>query len=190
MSAVFDQVGQLLEWLADWFPRICICRATHRGVRFKWGKHKVEIKPGVYVFWPRVTEAFTYPVVQQTVNLPMQTLVTKDGVTVSFSGVVVFEITNIIKALGDTWDIEENVGNVSLRVAGQVLTTHDFVWLRENLTSGAERKLTVGCRSDLRKYGIKVLQMFATDFAPTRTYRIIGDSPKLRDIKSSEDGAE
>jgi len=183
MGALFDQVGQLIEWLADWIPRIGICRATHRGVRFKWGKQKIEIKPGIYVFWPRVTEAFLYPVVRQTANLPMQLLETRDGTPVVVSVVVVFEICDIIAALADSWDIEDTIADVSLRVAARVVTTNNYEWLRENLTGKAETKLTTGCRSDLRPYGVRVLRVFATDFGRTRSYRIVGDTATIRSAK-------
>ena len=73
LQSIFDTILKL-------FPRLLIVGATHGGVKFVRGSKVVELKPGLHLYWPIVTEIETYCVVRQVIDLPTYTLTTKDYV--------------------------------------------------------------------------------------------------------------
>ena len=55
MSA-FQWLNELMAWLGRLVPRIELVRATHRAVLFGRNGRIVEIAPGLFWYWPIVTE--------------------------------------------------------------------------------------------------------------------------------------
>lgn len=171
---MFEAVGYLLEWLASWIPRIGICRATHGGVKFNRGKITEEIKPGLFLYWPIVTEISLIPTARRTINLESQTLTTHDSYAVTVTMTVVYRITDVIKALVDTEDIEDTIGDVALRANIKTLTTRRFTNIRANLTTEVKKEITRSARTALRPFGVTVLECDLVDFMETTAYRIVG----------------
>lgn len=171
---MFDWLSHLIEWFGSLIPRVGICRATHAGVKFRRGKVVVPIKPGIYFYWPIVTEVSLLPTARRTINLESQTLTTKDNDCVTVSVVVIYRIVHIVKALVDTEDIEDTIGDVALRGTVRAITERRFNDIRANLSDEVKKEITRSCRSALNPFGVKVLDCNIIDFAKTSTYRIVG----------------
>lgn len=172
----FSWIGDLLEWIVDWIPRVEICRATHRGVKFVCGKHVKEINPGLYVYWPQTTECVVIPVVRQSVNLPPQTLTTKDGFSVLVSPVLIYEIDDIRKALADSYDVDDTITEIGGLAVVDAVASRTFEEIRENLTTKVKKDITDKSRLLLAPFGVKVKVGLLSDFAKCRVIRIAGDA--------------
>lgn len=171
---MFEWLSHLLEWVSSLVPRLGICRATHAGVKFRRGKHVRVIQPGLYCYWPVVTEVTLLPTNRRTINLESQTLTTRDNATITVSCVVVYRIEDVVKAIVDTEDVEDTIGDVALRAATKVLTHTKFAEIRQGINTTVKRDITRGCRSALHPFGAKVLECDLVDFAETSVYRVIG----------------
>lgn len=154
--------------------------ATHRGVRFRRGKIVCVIEPGLYIYWPIVTEVESLPVKRQTVNLPTQTLKTKDNIAVAVNLVVVYEINDIERALVDTWDVEQTIGDIALAADVELVTGNPVEWLTANIAGDVQRELTRRCRSELHPYGVRVVKAFLSDFAEATVIRLLGNDEITR----------
>lgn len=177
MEGAFGWFGELLRWFAKWIPRLGICRATHAGVRFRHGSAVRAIEPGLYVWWPAVTEVLTIPVVRQSANILPQTLVTKDGVAVLFSITIIVEIEDVVKALACAWDIEETIAEFGGTAAVQIVASKTFDELRAGLAGDVAEMLRKQCRKTLKPFGVNVLFARFTDFAPCNLVaRVVGSS--------------
>ncbi len=172
MESAFAWLGYIAEWLGNFIPRIKIVRSTHAGVRFKHGKDAQEMKPGIHVYWPIVTEIEVMPVARQTHNLPSQSLMTKDGKPVVVSGVVVYEIKDIVAAMSRNWDISDTINDITLIAMAEVITSHDLDFLRTNL-SVVQKKLTSVTRKKLKPFGVRVFRAALTDFSICRAINLI-----------------
>jgi len=172
MDAAFSWLGEFVRWLAAWVPRIGICRATHGGVKFVRGRHVKPIEPGLFLYWPAVTEVNVIPTARQTINPPPQTLTTKDDVAVLVNLAIVVEVTGVVRALGRTWDVDDTV----MQIGGSVLTGHvarrTWAELRDGIADTAELAEEAG--KLLQPYGVKVLQARVTDFARCDVVRVVG----------------
>lgn len=176
MESAFAWLGSLMEWLGAFIPRIKIVRSTHAGVRFRHGRHARELKPGLHVYWPLVTEVEIIPVARQTANLPSQSLLTKDGKQVVVGGVVVYEIRDIVATLSRNWDVADTINDITMVAITDVVTSHDLAYLMENVTGTVQLELTRVTRKKLRHYGVKVYRTALTDFSTAIVIKNIGGS--------------
>ena len=174
MDTAFAWLGHIAEWFGAFIPRVKIVRATHGGVRFRNGKSASEIKPGIIVYWPIVTEVDIIPVARQTHNLPSQSLLTKDGKTVVVGGVVVYAIQDVVAAISKNWDVSETINDITMVAITQVITSHTLEYLQENLVGGVIAQLTRETRRRLRPFGVKVYRTALTDFSTCMVIKNIG----------------
>jgi len=175
MDTAFAWVGELVRWMVCWVPRLGLCRATHGGVRFIRGAKVKRIWPGLYVYWPLITEVEVIPTARQSINLPPQTLVTKDGRSVFISVVYTVEITDPVKAIGHAWDTVDTINDIGATAAVQIVTSRTFAELRDNLAGEVCEELAKEAQKLLKPYGVKILQGRLSDFAECRVFRLIGD---------------
>jgi len=165
-----DWLGYLIEWIGKLFPRVALIRATQGGVKFKWGRKVVEVKPGITIYWPIVTELVTVPTVRQSFNVVTQSLQTKDGVPVAAGVVLIYYVADVLISLSKTHNVEEVVSDVAQTSLYEFVSkrTLDEIQRDEHgLTRIAQRKL--------RKYGIRVKQVGFTDFTQCRAINLIGN---------------
>ena len=141
-------------------------RTTHRAVKFVRGKKLKLVEPGLNVWWPLVTEVTLIPVARQTINLPTQRLVTKDGKRVIASAVMVYTISDAIQAVGKSWDYDETIRDISMANIAAIITGHVYDDLVTKLGDDVRVSLTKACRGGLVKYGVRVERCLLTDFCP------------------------
>lgn len=181
MEGALGWIGDLIELFISFIPHLGLCRANHGGVKYVHGKKVVVIRPGLFWYWPIVTEHELTPTARQTLNPESQTLTTKDNKTVLLSAVVIYSIDDVKKAIVDTYDIEETMADIALHAAMVVVDGRTFTELRNELTDQVCKELTRQCRKDLKPFGIRVEKAYLSDFAKTEVYRIVGALPAADD---------
>lgn len=174
MESAFAWVSQLWEFLCSLVPHLENMPANYGGVKLKHGKAK-EIRPGLYWWLPLTTDIVRLPTKRQTMRLDTQTLTTTDDQAVTASAVVVYEIADVVKALVDTWDVEDTISDVAQRSVVGALSSRSFEEVREELTGEVAQEILRQCRRDLRQFGIRVKDAFLSDCTFVTAYRIMGD---------------
>ncbi len=185
-----------LAWLIPKIFSLKIVRKTHGGVRFttpilwtniyklnRWSffapflpSGSAVVKPvtsGICLYNKLFTELEVYPIARQTTNLPYQALVTKDKYTLAVSAIVVYEVVDLVKAYGETWDIEDLIKDISLAQVRLLLTSMKYDDIIENQES-IDVSLTNNIKCELDKYGINVINSFFTDLAPSSNTLLMG----------------
>ncbi len=155
MSA-FSWLGDIFNWFGKLFPRILLIRKTHGGVAFRLGKYVKGLNPGIYVYWPIITEVVTYPTARQTTHLPTQCLMTSDGHSIVVGGIVRYKISNIVAALGEAWDIDDIITDVSLGAISIVITQKSLQQAAQDI-KGIGEALTEAVKDELYEFGVEVL---------------------------------
>lgn len=178
-----------MEWLQtiidsflQWFPRFEIVRSTHQGVAYVRGRPYVVKGPQMYFWWPIVTELQLYPIKRQSLNPDPQPLTTSDGRTVTASLMVIYEITDILKALTKQWDLEETVSDKALLATARYVTNHTFEEIR--IDDGEELETEI--KASLRDWGIRVLEAGLVGYAEGRVIFILGSGTSF--ISDEEEG--
>lgn len=175
MDAAFAWLSELVNWVGKFFPRLKIIRITHMGVAFVHGSRVKILTPGLIWWWPLVTEITVIPVVRQLSHLAPQTLCTKDGKTVVCGGIIIYTVTDIEQYLVNNEDAPEAIGEVSLAVIREVVVTHTFSEIQEG-RKALDAILTVEASAALKDFGVTVLHMRLSDFAPAFALSLISNS--------------
>lgn len=176
----FSWLGDIVRAILQFVPRLTIVRPTHGGVRFRRGKVAREMRPGLHVYWPLITEIEVIPTARQTDNLTPQTLATKDRHTVAVSGFIVSSISDVVAAIGSTnFDHTSTIKDIAQAALVEVVTGLTLDELLSGTAGGVRsplnKALTRACRRQLKRYGISVQRAGLVDCVPCRTYRLIGE---------------
>jgi regulator of protease activity HflC (stomatin/prohibitin superfamily) len=186
MDAAFGWIGDFLRWIVCFLPHLALCRATHGGVKFVRGKKVRAIRPGLFFWWPLVTEYVIVPTVRHPVDLPAQTLTTSDGKRVLVSVTLVVEISDVVKALGKTWDVDEMICDVGAASSIPVVCSRKWSELRREVEEACE-DLAKEARALLRPYGIRVVKGRFTDLAECMVIRHEGSGGAAAVVPTEEE---
>lgn len=174
MGGAFDWLSSLIETVARVFPRLVHVLATHEAVCFRRGEaHRLQ--PGMHCYWPVWSVVEVYPIKRQTLNLWCQTLVTKDDEPVIAAATVVFEIVDIEKALVETFDLQDTIGDLAQAGVKEIIQGLSFREI-QNDPGDVDKKLTRAIRSELHPFGIRVIRSFLYDFSTATVLRNIQDT--------------
>ncbi len=182
METALGWLGDVFRFLLSLVPRLLIVRSTHRAVKFARGKNPYVLRPGLHFYWPLVTEVEVVPVTWQTVDLVPQYLTTADGFSVAVSGIVVYEVDDVLKLLTECFDYDAMIRSYSLAAIKRVIAVNTFAFLQ---AGGAEtdRLLTGELRRLLRRYGVRTIRVTLSDF--TRCFVLGSLSGTVSAVKPS-----
>jgi regulator of protease activity HflC (stomatin/prohibitin superfamily) len=175
MEPAFAWLGQIFEALLQFVPRRVIVRATERGVKWSLWREPKEMMPGIRFYWPLISDIEIVIVARQSFNTPHQPLQTQDGVEVVAGGVVVYSIQNVSRAIGKTnWSPEDTAQDIVQAVLAAVITSHEHEYILANLNDKIEIEITLECRKQLRKYGVRVSRAGLCAVSSTRNWHHSG----------------
>lgn len=181
----FEWVGQIVEYVLKIVPRLVLIRATHRGIKWRLGKKVFELKPGLHMYWPLITDMETVVVARQTLNLPTQVLLTKDRQQIVVGCLIVYRIKDIILAIGErNFDVDSTVSDITQAAIVEVCSRRSLTELQDGITGEVEKSLTNTVRKRLRQFGVYVTRCAVTDFSTCRTYKLITNEPTVNHLGS------
>ena len=173
MDKAFGWLGEIFQTILKFLPWLVIVPATHGGVAFVRGYRVKEWKPGLHWYWPLVTTYKLITTVRQTQMIKSKTVMTKDLQTVIVGALVTYVIDDVIAALAKIADLPSDIMERSLE---SILTEISRSTLGEiQADRGAfNRNLTEAVSRAMNGYGVYVLQVQLTEFAPCRAFAING----------------
>lgn len=173
-------IDALLSRIAELWPFARV-RTWERGVRFRywpWLKHpSVEVvAPGIwFAFW-WFEEVLAESVVQQTQNLPTQSITTKDDVAVSFSMNFLYEVTDIEAKCTKVHDFDESLVNLAMLHLAKRVRRVRWPYLRDH-QARLERSIRRALEKQTSEWGVRIVDVGLTDMVRARQYRLYGDPP-------------
>ncbi len=167
MESAFAWLNQLVQTFYRFLPHILIVRATHGGVKWVWGKKVKPLNPGLHVYWPLTTEVEVLVTARQTLAIPDQVMVTKDGKKVVVKTLVVYKIPDPVRAIGKlNWDCDTTINDLTQSAVVRVVATHDYDEIMAGIRDESLTKtLTKETRRELRQFGVHVTRCKLVDFA-------------------------
>lgn len=178
-------IADFVRWCVLWVPRWAVCPPTHRALKYRggiWSSFRgqqtlevVEVRPGLYWWWPLKTTVQVYPVERQSVNLASQSLETKDGIEMLISLSLVYVVWDLERALTKNFNVDDTVKDVGTVSAVASVTRRTRDELRAAVADGSlNAEICEAARRLLRPYGIRVKQAYLTDCARHIAIRNVG----------------
>jgi regulator of protease activity HflC (stomatin/prohibitin superfamily) len=176
----FAWIGDIIQALGKFIPRLILIRATHRGIRWRRGHSVHAMDPGLHIYWPVITDVEQIVVARQTLNLPTQVLMTKDRHQIVVGCLIVYRIKDVILAVGErNFDVDSTVSDVTQAAIVEVCSGRTLSQLQDGIASDVEAALTKTTRKRLRQFGVFVQRCAVTDFSTCRTYKLITNEPTV-----------
>lgn len=186
---ILEILSQFFGFIISFLPRYTIIKTTHAGVKFARGNNVVELnsnngiflpvfswpgliyfkRSGIHIYWPLITEFVQVPIKRQTTKLEKQILTTKDGMTILVTGIVVYEVEDVVKLLTETWDYDDTIKDYATVCIQQTITTNNFIDI-QNIN------LNEFLRKNLKPFGIKVIRVNLCDCATGKALLHMGIS--------------
>ena len=170
MSAL-SWIGSIIEWFGMFIPRIIHIKAYEEGVMYTRSSYK-KIPPGIHIYLPLWSNYHTYPVKRNTLDLPAQILLTSDNKSVFIEVAVVYSIDDIVKALVETFDLEDTIRDVAQGCVKNIIISSSLKEITEEQKKGDD-KITTELQVELQSYGIKVKKGFITNISNVKVFRLI-----------------
>ncbi len=174
MDSAFAWIGEIVKWLAQFIPRAFFVDMTEGAIKLRLGNEISELLPGrIHVYWPFTSNVKLINIARQTLDLTTQSFETKDGITVLASGMITYQVNDVISLLTTTYDADNTIRDVGMSTIQEVLIQYTWDELRAGMVAGTLRKeLVREAQRELRTFGIKVLKVGIKDLARTTVYKV------------------
>ena len=186
MEGAFAWIGQIIEWLGRFIPRLVLLNPTMGAVKYSGfvfrdvvrlrfgGLRETAHGPGLHVYWPFVSEWDPYPTARQTYDLRSQVVTTSDGRTIALGGMITIEVFDLLLLLPKIDGPTKAIKDISLTAIHDVASKMAWDTLRDEQKRGTlVTKLKNEAARSLRAYGINVIKLQLTDLSPVRVLKMI-----------------
>jgi hypothetical protein len=164
-NAILDFLKNLLAW---WF----LVEPWEQAVRVRFGKHYVLRHPGVHFKFPFFDIVYKQNVRRRTSSVPLQTLTTRDGKTMTVLGSLGYSIVDVLKLHLTLHDAESTIKQMVQGLVSEYVATHDLLDCTPAQVTAAVR-----AQLQLAKFGLGDVEFFLTGYVSNiRTYRLISDT--------------
>jgi regulator of protease activity HflC (stomatin/prohibitin superfamily) len=175
-------VQGLFENLAELLP-VKVVRSYERGVKWTLGRNPTQLDPGPHLrvwFYHSIETAI---VADDTIELPTQSIITKDEKLVVFKAIIGFKIEDVVKHFTNVTDFRESTTGLAMtHLAKRVrdLTLAELVGDLGKL----EKSLSTTLTTKFKEWGTVVNYVGFSDFAEVPTQiRIFGEgAPFVRTV--------
>lgn len=163
-----QQLIELLKSLLMWWV---IVEPWEQAVRVRFGKNVSLLHTGVHFKLPLFDVFYKQNVRRRVCDIPLTTLSTSDGVTISVHSSLGYAVRDVLKLHNTLQDAELAVKQEALGCVSRFVTSHTAA----ECAPGAITAY-VGQTIDLEKYGLAEVDFFVSGFVRgVRTYRLIND---------------
>lgn len=181
---MLETISNAVEAFGKLFPRIRNIKRNERGVKFLPGDRVKMMSPGLTIFWPIITTLETVIVTRQVLDLPIQTLITKDMKSIIISGTIVYTINDVYKYLIDNYDAIDSINEMCRAAIKDVVTSYTLEEIQINQDSTIYDILTNTARDSLSSFGIDVEYAKLTDFSWCFVLNIVSPTSEQKTIYS------
>lgn len=173
MDRALGWIGEIFQTLFRLLPWLVIVPATHGGVAFVRGHRVMEWKPGLHWYWPVATTYQLIVTVRQTQRVQSKVVMTRDLKTVVVGALVTYHVNNVVAAISKIADLPSDVIERSQGAILNSVSEHALEEIQRDRGS-FNALVTERVGRALNGYGVEVLQVQLTEFAPCRAFAING----------------
>jgi membrane protease subunit HflK len=161
----------MIEAILNIISSLCfftVVNPDESGVHLRCGRVHRVIGEGFHWQWPVVDEIQTIPTSEQMIDLPNQTLTTRDGQSVTMSGTVRYEVVCPEKTLFNVSDYDESIQTLSMEVIGLEVPKVEHKASSKVLKD----KIQNSIEQAVYPWGINIISVGITDNAVTFPLRL------------------
>lgn len=163
-------IKDLIDYLSKLFTWWVIVMPWEQGIRVTLGKKLKLLDKGIYFKLPLIHTIYVQEKRLRVINLPIQTIATKDGHAITISCSVGYSIVDIVKLYSTLYQPDMSICNI---ISSEISKNIASKKLIECIPSEIEENLNNNIR-DI-DYGLKYEYVRIINFACVKTFRLIQD---------------
>jgi len=165
-----NQVQQFLEYIFNSFKIWIIIQPWEAGLRVRMGKHIKKLKGGMYFKIPYLDSVYVQEIRLRVLSMPIQTLTSKDGKSITMAASMGYIINNIEKVYQTLYHPELTLVNMAMAEITEYIANTEASSISFN---DIQEKIIT--KMNEQDYGIDIQYYKMNNFAIVRTYRLIQD---------------
>ena len=172
-------IDRLLSILSDLYQELIpfiVVKQYDKGVRLRFGKFKEVLNAGLHWKIPFVDEMVINTVAWTTINLPPQSLVTKDNKSIVISAVIKYRITDIQVFTLEVWDAVDAISDMTLGIIKKNIMSKSWEEVRHE---GFDNELSKKARVEAKRWGIEIDSVTLANLDQIKSIRLFNDSTLL-----------
>lgn len=155
------------------------------GVFLRGGKYKETLTAGFYIKWPIYDVVQKLNVTTQPINLPNQSIITKDDHTVAASGAIEYSIGDARKAILCVLNFDVSLQNLAMGTIAHYLNRKNYADCMD--ISGIEREVLGVLEKRVESWGLCITDFLITDLAEHKVFRVMSKDTPLAFIPTEEE---
>ncbi len=162
-----------IRFLLDFIPLRTV-RSYQLGVREVFGVAKRTLRPGVWLHIKFIFEVFPIDAAEQGLNLPTQSVTTKDGVAVAVSANISYDITDAATVHATVLNLDTTLVYEAMRTIARCIRRRSFAEIaaRQGALENAIRR---SLQKRVEPWGVRIIGVGVSDLVQARHYRLFGD---------------
>lgn len=160
-------VKELVTYISDLFKWWIVILPWQEGIRVRLGKHELHLRKGIYLKLPVIDSVFVQNIRLKYAQIPIQTVTTKDGQTITIHGAIAYKITDIKKLYNSISNPDATITGIAMSKLSDYVANHV---LADCTPSKLEKAVII----DGQQYGLDT-EIKITGFASVKTFRLIQD---------------
>lgn len=176
-------IEKLLQMLSEWWGNLSpfhVVRVYNDAIVLRFGQYTKSIQGGALYFKvPLIDEIIEYTTVIQTLKLPSQTIKTKTNGNYVVKGVLKFFIKDVKPFLLELKDQEGVLSDVAMTSIRKCVSSLEDV-------EEIEKEILRICRTEMNRYGFKIVSFSFSDFANIKTIRLMHTNESEYDTEDQE----
>lgn len=165
-----DIFNSILKWLSQLLTWWVIIMPWEQGIRVRKGSNVTLLTKGIYLKLPIIDSIYVQTTRIRVISLPVQTLTTKDGKTVSIIASSGYSIKDIKKLYYELFHPEMTIRNIVMGSIAEYISTNNY---EDCVPSKVEESVNSLLNGD--DYGLDNMSIKVIGYALVKTYRLIQD---------------
>lgn len=163
---------EFLQQLGKWFPRLYCIAPDSGGIRLTLGKHVQVLTPGWYVYWPILQEIRAIYISMQVVDLRPQSVITKDGKSLTISGGMRYRVVDAKKSILEVAEWSKSIQILALGLIAEYVSKHTYAELAD--LEKISNTILDGFEKEAVEIGMHIMDMYITDIGVSKNIRLFG----------------
>lgn len=147
-----------------------------QGVLIRNGILRGEVGPGLHWRWWFVDEYYCVSIAEQTIDLRVGTITTRDGVCAAISANITYRIRSVRMLWQNVYHIDTSLRDLALGFLAEQCSECSWRELHEGRAE-LQDHLATHMSEAVRHWGVEVVRVYITDLAKARPYRLFGNEP-------------
>jgi hypothetical protein len=164
IDAILNFVSKPFQWWITITP-------WEQAIRVRLGSRLKKLNAGFHFKVPFIDVFYIQTTRLRVISLPLQTMSTKDKVTITVTVALGYSITDIQELYRTLYQPEATIQNMVSGVIAEYISENELAYC----IPAALEPYVSGKLKDIDKYGVKIEYFKVTGFMNVRTYRLIQD---------------